>query len=452
VESPVDTPVTAPRRVLFVTYVFPPVGGGGVQRVTKFLKYLPSHGWIGSVLTASNPSVPVFDRTLIRDVPADTDVVRARTWEPGYAVKRVLSAGEESRVRAGGAIRALGRGVAKLLLHPDPQILWAPAAIPAGRRLLARTRHDVIVASGPPFSCFLIAAALARSGLPLVLDFRDEWDLWGQYAENRRVGRLEGRVHRAIQAHVVRAADALLATTRASARSLEEVKSRSGSRARVTCIYNGFDPDDFRSLPSRTPSDGQRYRLVYTGTLWRMTSVAPVVEALLRLATARSDLAGRFELVVAGRRTSEQDSLLSTLEGGPVRLVRHPYLEHAQVLDLVAGASRLLVLLSDVPGAERVMPAKVFEYLAARRPILAVAPRGEVWQLLEGVSHARCVAPGDISGLVSFLDTAAQEDSQAREDPVADPAAHSRIARARQLASLLDAIRSPDGGRTAVSP
>jgi glycosyltransferase involved in cell wall biosynthesis len=430
--------------VLFVTYPFPPVGGAGVQRVTKFLKYLPQVGWVGSVLTVANPSVPVFDVSLAADVPPGTRVVRAPTWEPKYAVKKMLSAGDESQQGRGRGLRTLAREMAKLVLHPDPQILWAPGAIRHGRKLLAEVPHAAIVASGPPFSCFVIGAALAReANLPLVLDFRDEWDLWSRYEENRTLGRMARGIHRRIQHHVVRAADAIVATTVASARALEDVKARAHSHARVTHIYNGFDPDDFAGVPGAPPPASEPYRLVYMGTLWRMTSIVPVVAALRRLAADDPGRASRLELVVAGRRTSEQDAVLATLENGPVRLVRHPYLDHERVLDLLGHASCLLVLLSDLPGAERIMPAKVFEYLAARRPILTVAPRGEVWDLLAGIPQASCFEPGDLDRITAFLSSAlAGHDAGRPPQSAGDAAAYSRVNQARELASLLDGLHS----------
>jgi glycosyltransferase involved in cell wall biosynthesis len=435
------------RRVLFVTYTFPPVGGAGVQRVTKFLKYLPRHGWVGSVLTVSNPSVPVFDESLAADVPKETRVVRARTLEPGYGVKRMMSAGEESAARPGRWLPSLARAATKSLLHPDPQILWAPAAIRDGSRFLREERHDAVIASGPPFSCFVIGARLAaRAGLPLVLDFRDEWDLWGRYQENRSLGPLTRRVHRTIQSRVIRAAAALVATTQASASALEGGRARAGSRACVRHIYNGFDPDDFANAtpalaPTRPRLDGDRYRLVYAGTLWRMTSVEPLVTALQRVAQTDPAGARRMELIVVGRRTMAQDALLSPLEGGPVRLVRQPYLDHGRVRDLLDGASRLVVLLSDLGGADRILPAKVFEYLASGRPILAVAPLGELTGLLAPFPQARCFAPTETEALAEFLAADLRSPRASERAPARpDLSRFERGHQAEELASLLDAI------------
>src|SRR5262245_18974810 len=155
------------RRALFIAYTFPPVGGAGVQRTTKFVKYLPQFGWDASVLTVSNPSVPVRDDSLCRDVPASTSIIRARTFEPSYAKKAALVSGGTVRGPRGLIRRALRRGIAGFL-QPDPQILWNVPAFLSGMRALRETRHDAIVASAPPFSSLLLGAALSgASNVPL---------------------------------------------------------------------------------------------------------------------------------------------------------------------------------------------------------------------------------------------------------------------------------------------
>src|SRR5262245_53334052 len=118
------------RRVLFISYLFPPVGGAGVQRTTKFVKFLREFGWQPSVLTVDNPSVPVFDGSLGEDVPEEVLVRRAKTWEPGYGLKAVVAAGAERAGRKAGLVRRLVKGCARrlasLCLQPDAQILWMP--------------------------------------------------------------------------------------------------------------------------------------------------------------------------------------------------------------------------------------------------------------------------------------------------------------------------------------
>jgi glycosyltransferase involved in cell wall biosynthesis len=243
-----------------------------------------------------------------------------------------------------------------------------------------------------------------------------------------------------MQKRVVRQARALVATTKSSARTLEAVRAAAGSSARVSWIYNGFDPADFAPPVAGRGTDP--YRLAYVGTLWGLTSAAPLVEAVCDLAQRDPALAANLELVFAGRRTGLQEQLLGRLNGLPCRVTEHPYLSHRAAIDLVRSADGLCVLLADLPGAGRVVPAKLFEYMAARRPILAVAPPGEQWDLLEDYPAAHRFVPRDVPGISSWL---AQEIRRPRTAAPAslqgwDCTRYDRRHQAGQLAAILDCV------------
>jgi hypothetical protein len=182
--------------------------------------------------------------------------------------------------------------------------------------------------------------------------------------------------------------------------------------------------------------------LAYVGTLWNLTSVEPLVEAVLELGRRCPALARRLELVFAGRRTPAQQRILDRLREAPCRLVQHPYLDHQAALDLIRSADGLCVLLTAAPGAERVVPAKLFEYVAAQRPILVIAPRGEVWDLLRDHPAAHRCAPGDTAGIVQCLAREIEEQLQGRRPLTGswDPSPFDRRNQARQLARLLDQL------------
>jgi glycosyltransferase involved in cell wall biosynthesis len=433
------------KRVLVIAYIFPPTGGAGVQRVTKFIKYLPQFGWRPSVLTVANPSVPLFDESLLGDIPADTIIRRAKTWEPAYALKRAVTlADTPDRPRAGIARRAataFARKVGKAILQPDSQILWVPPAIREGKQLLGQLRHHAILATAPPFSTFLVGASLSRhSGLPLILDYRDEWDLTNTYSENQRPDRWSRLVQRRMQHRVVRAARALVSTTRSSAQALEKVRSAAGGTAEVTWIYNGYDPDDFPDASTNGAPSSERYRLVYVGTLWNLTSAAPLMDALRLLAARRPELARRVELVFAGRRIGSQSHVLDRLKDLPYQVLGYPYVPHSDAVNLLHTADALCVFLSDVPGAGRVVPAKFFEYLAVKRPILAIIPKGELWDLLESHPAAFRFAPTDVEGIADCLarevenhPSAGRAEMRTWQTPGFD-----RRSQTKQLAGLLD--------------
>jgi glycosyltransferase involved in cell wall biosynthesis len=417
------------------------VGGAGVQRLTKWLKYLPRHGWQTSVLTTENASVPVTDASLARDVPAVTRVVRARTLEPSYQVKAAVlkqAAGPRRSVVAG--LRSAAKSVVNLVLQPDPQVLWAPAALCAGRQLLSEVPHDVVVATAPPFSALLIGARLARAaGLPLVLDYRDEWGISNSYWENRPHDVVSRWVQARMQASALRRAQLVVATTQRSALRLAEECRAVGSGARTQCIYNGYDAEDFAEVPV-VPREG--YRLVYVGTLWALEDATPLVEGVARLAADSPGQAKSLEIVVVGRRTTEQSGVLARLDGLPCRVRLLDYVDHAEAVRMMREASGLCLLLSSLPGAERVVPAKLFEYMAARRPILGVLPDGECRELLQGHPAAVVCDAREPGSVARGLSREIARAASGREPEWGgwDPSRYSRAHLAAEFAEALDGV------------
>ena len=396
-----------PKRVLLVAYLFPPVGGAGVQRAVKFVKYLPEFGWLPSVLTVANPSVPLFDESLTADVPPETIIRSAKTLEPSYAVKQSVSAAQQKNGKPQAArrlIKHVARSAANVVLQPDSQVLWMPDAVREGIRLLNEIHHDAILVTAPPFSSFLVGASLSRrTEIPLVLDYRDEWDISNAYWENKPKEPVSRWLQTLMQRRVVRAASALIATTRSSAESLAAIADTAGSKAEVTHIYNGYDADDFQPMANADSNHNDRYRLAYVGTLWNLTSVEPLVKAVKNLATERPDLAECLELVFAGRRTAAQNELLQGLDDLPCQVVRHEYLDHDGAVELMRTANGLCLLLSNVPHAGRVVPAKIFEYMAAGQTIFAIAPPGEVHDLLGDCPLAYRCRADDVDGITKAL-------------------------------------------------
>ena len=394
------------RRLLLIAYEFPPVGGAGVQRVAKLSKYLPTHGWAVSVLTAKNHSVPTMDKSLCTDVPEGTIIRKAKSWEPAYGVKRALTSTNTStslkgRVRSG--VGTMIRRVGCKVLQPDPQILWVPDAIRQGRRLLRECRHDAILVTGPPFSSFLVGAALHRSsGLPLVLDYRDEWGLANKYWENRENTRYTRWCQRNLQNWVTSHASTIFATTESSADSLRQQVQAARRDIPVRCLHNGFDPDDF-GMDVSQPPDEKRLRISHVGTLWRLTTVHPLVSAVEQLAASQPQLARMLDVELVGRCTAGEEDAIERLRRLPCRVLRRDYVDHSAAVDVMQRSDELCLLLADEPGGERVVPGKTFEYLASNRRILAIAPDGETRNILSRFEGVNAFAPNETTGIARHL-------------------------------------------------
>jgi len=240
----------------------------------------------------------------------------------------------------------------------------------------------------------------------------------------------------------------VIATTRASAARLRQRTREAGGRAEASCIYNGFDEADFSSAAGRSaaaaPPSPQRFRLVYAGTLWNLTSVEPLVRAVVALQEAHPELASRLEVVLVGRKTPEQHALIEPLRHSRAALRELEYCPHAEATAWMASADALCLLLSDVPGVERVVSAKTFEYLALGSEILAIVPPGESAEIVWEFQPANVKEPRDVAGIRDWLAVRLQGFSGDRRRPrprPRDPRAerYSRRAAAGELARLLDA-------------
>jgi glycosyltransferase involved in cell wall biosynthesis len=431
-------------RALLVSYVFPPVGGAGVGRTLKLAKYLPDHGVSPTVMTCANPSVPVFDESLLRDVHPDMEIVRARTFEPGYGLKKTTwEAGNgKNGARPGAAgsrrlIAMLG-GLARAVLVPDPQILWQPhAQLVLAQRLAGPRRDDVVFISGPPFSQFLLAPlARARRGTAVVLDYRDEWVTYRNTYE--MMGRASAAVGSALERGLVRAAHVITTATEAfRERLLADFPFLAPER--VHAIPNGYDPDDYPppdELP-RPPTD--RFVLTYAGTLFKLTSPRGLIGALRRLHQAEPELARLLEVRFIGRIVdTERDGFPS---GGELGVVERGYLDKTEVVRELSASHMVLCLLDEVPGTERIYPAKIFELMYLRRPCLTLAPPGALADLCRRHHLGEVIAPRDEEAIAAYLAGVLRRFRDGESPPPAEPVDVERYHRRAQAAQFAAAFQ-----------
>lgn len=415
-------------RALLVSYAFPPVGGAGVQRMLKLAKYLPENGVTPSVLTVKNPSVPILDASLSRELPPGLDIGRARTLEPGYGAK-AMAWKATSTPHPGIAERLTARATraARSLLSPDPQLLWLPGAgIALAARLLSRNPVDAVLISGPPFSSHLLALlARLRPGVAVVLDYRDEW------TTTRGVYEMAGsaKVDATLERLCLRAAHKVTTATEAfRTRLLERFSFLSAED--VVAIENGYDPADLPAEQPAPPRD--RLVLSHVGTVFRLTSAQGLLEGVRRLHAREPELARRLELRFVGRIVDSEERFFQGTEALGVR--RIGYVEHSRAIEELARCHVALCLLDDCEGAERVYPAKIFEILALRRPCLALCPEGALADLVRSRGLGDVVAPRDVDRIASALGDRLRQFESGRLPQSSAPIDPDRFDRRRQAA------------------
>ena len=385
------------QRALIVAYAFPPVGGAGVQRVSKLAKYLSLHGFTPQVLTAANPSVPLTDESLLRDLPPDLEVIRARSLEPSYAAKKVAweAAADVKPSRSKSLVR-FASGLVRQFAFPDIQLLWTPGASAALASLLVRRPPDVVLISGPPFSQFLLAP-LARTRAAVVLDYRDEWSLIrGAYEMTRStIARVVGDP---LEALLLRTAHMVTTATEEFRQNLLDRFSFLDPSAVVT-IPNGYDPEDFpKALPS-PPTD--RFVMSHVGTVFKLTSPTGLLGAIRRLHETEPDLARLMDVKFIGRIVDLEAAAFEGMEALGVQ--RIGYLDHTEAVRALASSHLVLTILDDTPGVERIYPAKIFEAMYIGRPSLTLAPEGALTRLVERHKIGDCLPPRDEAAICALL-------------------------------------------------
>lgn len=421
------------KRVLVLAYDFPPQGGTGVIRVTKLVKYLPAHGWSPVVVCADAASSP--DPGLLAELPADLEVHRV-PW-PGWLrpLWSVPSAADASGPpgRVGGRRPRLRW--ARRLLVPEPAILWLPGAERAAARVLGGAPVDALLSTSPPNAIHLAARLLAaRFELPWVADFRDPWTAAGAVVAGP--GFLGRTFQRRLERGVLAAADRTMTISEPLAAATEAAFG-DVLRRPVAVITNGFDPDDFAAPP---PPLDPGFTLTYVGTVLGTRTDNAFPEGL-RLALARSAaFRSRACVRFVGALAPEYRARLAGLEANVEVL---PFVTHDEALRLMRGARALLLLLPREPVAAMTFTGKFFEYLAARRPMLAVAPPGVVADLVRDEGIGRAAPPGDpeaIAAALLELFAAVEADPTGTAPSEAILARFDRRRLAGRMAAILDEV------------
>ena len=371
-------------KVLLISLYFPPAGGGGVQRPLKLATHLPELGIETHVLAPDDP------RWLHRDdapLPPAAIVHRARYLGPsGRKLAEDLhdvTGLRRELVRA----RALGRR----LLVPDENVTWNATAIPAAVRIARQRRVDVVITTSPPASVHLVGAAVKKAtGASWVADLRDSLVAHPHRRAERRLVRAKEKPAEWVARLVAQSADGIVAVSEAIAEEARALQPRGP----VTTIANGSDFDDFDGLEYRP---GERFRITHTGSFFGKRDPRPFLTAL---AESGLDVEARF---VGDFRSADLVWAEGLGLGDRLRVL--PYAPRREALELQRDSEALLLLIPEAGGRGKgVLSGKVFEYLAAERPILAVVPPdGAAAELILETGAGVVAAPDDIAGIRTAL-------------------------------------------------
>jgi glycosyltransferase involved in cell wall biosynthesis len=395
-------------KVLVITYYFPPSGGAGVQRTLKFVKYLRDFGWEPVVLTAANADYPIHDESLFAEIPPGTKVYRSKIIEP-YKIYRLFT-GKRSGESADIATLSLDEQSKKKLSErmaewmratffvPDARIGWRRFARQMGKKIIGREGIDLIYSSAPPYTAHLIGLDLhKRSGIPWVADFRDSWIGWLSTPQWRP--KPCRRIELNMEESVLKHANKILAVSDGVKQDLLS-RHAEYNDDRWVLLSNGYDQSDFKEIvPASKPP---KLTITYTGSIYGNRNPEYLIRALERMQEKHEDVTRLFHIRLVGR---VGDPIKKRICKSSVRDIFEiiPYVTHQESLAYLLATDISLLIIDDAPVNRGILTGKLFEYIGAGRPILALAPDGDAARLIRKHELGLVVPPKDVQAIQAAL-------------------------------------------------
>ncbi|RKT01505.1 glycosyltransferase family protein [Chryseobacterium defluvii] len=391
------------KKILIITYYWPPAGGPGVQRWLKFAKYLPDFGWKPIIYTPENPSYPLLDESLIKDVPENIEMVKTKIWEP-YQLAEKLNKSNK-KFKAGqfdvGTHQSwkskLSIWVRGNFFIPDARVFWVKPSVKFLAHYLKENKIDVVVTSGPPHSLHLIGLQLKKkiTGLKWIADFRDPWTEISYY-QHLKLTKSSDRKHRQLESEVFKNANITLATSYTDAENFRK------AGANAICITNGFDESDSgKTDPQKSKT--AKFTLSYIGVLEQLRNPEKLWKALDELVKTHPDFAENFILKFAGR---VDDKILDYIENSALRnhILNLGYLSHDKAIEEMQSSDVLLITNFPNESSKGIIPGKIFEYLATGKQILSFGPdQADVSKILEQTQAGKHFSYSDSESIKSFI-------------------------------------------------
>jgi len=360
------------KKVLIITYYWPPAGGAGVQRALKFAKYLPEFGWEPVILTVENPDSPVDDTSLLNDIPKGTKVYKTKSLEPFELYKKFTGKKSDSKIpndillnKKNLSLKVrLAQWIRLNLFIPDAKIGWKKYAVKKGLEIIKTENIDLIFTTSPPQTVALIGKKLSKlSGVKWIADFRDPW-MEIVYYQNVNRSKLTKAVDSSLEKNVMNDADTVITISHDMA---DFIKGKAKNQ-NVVVIPNGFDDTDFESIEL---TKNIKFTISYTGSMSKDRVPYPFISALKRLIYSYG--IKNIQMKFAGRFCQEFYELIKKEKLSEYFIIQN-FVPHKESTKILQSADALLLVIDNVPSNKGFLTGKLLEYMGCRIPIFAIGP------------------------------------------------------------------------------
>lgn len=425
------------KKVLIITYYWPPSGGSGVQRWLKFVKYLPDFGWHPYVFTPENPSFEIKDETLLKDVPPEAEVLHFPIWEPYALFNKIagVKSGKEndnSAPKADSLFKKISIWIRGNFFIPDPRIFWIRPSVKFLDDFIREKKIRTIITTGPPHSVHLIGLGIKKKNPSVrwIADFRDPWSAWG-FLDTINVGKLARMRHKFLEKSVLQTADKVITITPFYVKHFEKLSNR-----KVLLFTNGFDEEDFRSMILKKVD---RFVIRHAGIVNELCNPVPVMLSIKNWFLKNKLSEEKVQIDFVGSVNGTFKSFIKNDDVLRKLTTFTPAVSHTSVVEMYSRSAVLLLVLTGYKDGEGYMPGKLFEYMATSLPILAIGPvNGDAANLLTEARSGKMLSEEDETGIHAFLNKQFYDWSTGKQSPIKqDNAQYSRRMITKALTEIL---------------
>ena len=428
------------KKVLIISYYWPPAGGIAVHRCLKFAKYLREFGWEPVICTADNPEYPVLDKGNFKDVPGGATILKTKIWEPYNLFKFITGKKKEERIHnifleeeKPSFGHKLGIWIRGNIFIPDARKFWIRPSVKFLTTYLKETPVDVLFTNGPPQSTHMIAYGVKKkTGIPWLADFQDPWTQV-DYFPQLMLNPISQKIHETKEQHVFRWADKVTICSDTWKRDLESIGANN-----VGVIVWGYDEDDFKNI--NVPLS-QKFTLSHYGSLGPDRNAKILWKALSIIAAENEQFKNELEIELAG---FVGHAIIDELESlglkSNLRLFEH--LSRKETLERMHRSQALMLILNNMPNVNGRLPGKLFEYLASRRPILVIGPEeSDASKIVLGVNAGSTCGFHDLDATIKTVNEFYEKFKQGKlVSNQTDISQYSNRNLTKKLARYLDQI------------